>query len=515
MAQNTQDTRSISHVGRVFEWSCEAVTRCPEDRDTMALLLRSGKMLFKITKNDPERDYGALSSAFSHLARCVNEHPDPPTALKRLFVRFGEAILQHARRLLKCGHFDQGLAQLEMLFFAFAKAKLNVKPVWNSLVAAYTLADHVDEETLLKALEVMRGATPGRSIPSEPRLYLTLGKYEQAFASLRRRKPSDTALLISIPGVHVASGFADLEREDVTEVLVILEGGPGDELRLASTLNDYLIRTSARIHVACDPRLQPLLARSFPQIHVVPNPVAQTTHARRAQRNQSEPAIEKVLELAKTVDRVAFALDMLYDLRREISSFEGKRDPYLVPDPQRREVWRASLQALGRGPYVGINWRSVLRGFPRDKSYTRLADWGEILKTPNVTFICLQYDECKDEIEFARKTFGVDIMRFSELDMFDDLDGLAALISELDYVAAAPTNISEISGGLGVHTWSLITNRRNSWRINPLDGRDIWHRSVVSIMGDASCDTRGLLDNLSRSLRLEIEKSREAASNLQ
>ncbi len=61
------------------------------------------------------------------------------------------------------------------------------------------------------------------------------------------------------------------------------------------------------------------------------------------------------------------------------------------------------------------------RGRERNNYYTDLAQWGEILNTPGVIFVNLQYGDCREELEEARKQFGVKIHEAPGLNLKDDL----------------------------------------------------------------------------------------------
>jgi hypothetical protein len=128
---------------------------------------------------------------------------------------------------------------------------------------------------------------------------------------------------------------------------------------------------------------------------------------------------------------------------------------YLVPDPQRCALWHRRLACLGPGLTVGIAWRSQLLTARRRASYTSLAQWGPLLTLPGVHWINLQYDDCASELAEARQRWGVTIHTWEELDLFHDLDGVAALMGALDLVIVPETAVTALAGSIGQPGWQL------------------------------------------------------------
>lgn len=70
-------------------------------------------------------------------------------------------------------------------------------------------------------------------------------------------------------------------------------------------------------------------------------------------------------------------------------------------------------------------------------------------------FVNLQYGACADELDGARRRFGVPLHAFEEVDLFNDLAEAAALNLALDLVISAPTATAFLSAALGVPTWMM------------------------------------------------------------
>ena len=63
---------------------------------------------------------------------------------------------------------------------------------------------------------------------------------------------------------------------------------------------------------------------------------------------------------------------------------------YIAPDPNRVRFWQNRLHSLGKGPYVGISWKSSNMSLNRLPNYLSIYDLFPLLKLPNITFINLQ-----------------------------------------------------------------------------------------------------------------------------
>jgi hypothetical protein len=244
-------------------------------------------------------------------------------------------------------------------------------------------------------------------------------------------------------------------------LLVWSEQGVGDEIFFAGVLPD-VIRAAGHCVIECDARLVPLYARSFPAAEIIPK--CTPPHARVQQAD-----IEWQCPIG--------SLPRFF--RPRIESFP-QHHGYLVPDPERVAFWKQRFAALGPDPKVGITWRSKHRSTSRDLHYTEIGQWGPILRVPGLTFINLQYDECRAELAEARKEFGIDIHAWEDIDLMNDLDDVAALMKALDVVIAPTTTPAIMAGAVGAPAWMLLT-RDITWKTLGTEGipmfpdlRPIW-----------------------------------------
>jgi capsular polysaccharide export protein len=282
--------------------------------------------------------------------------------------------------------------------------------------------------------------------------------------------------------------------------------GPGDEIRAAQIYSDIAKDSDfGRFSIACDPRLRSIMERSFPDLDFVP--VARVLRhgvLRDINLYSQLPAydLRYILDnvghehLLKS-DRAILAVDLLAKYRRDYPDFHGEK--YLVVDAVRAEGFRRSLPQ-GR-LLIGINWRSSVSTFSRNLHYLTIEELAPIFEIEGVQFVNLQYDECSEELAWVEDRFPGKLINFPDLDQFDDIDGVAALMSKLDLVVAPATTVAELAGACGVPTW-LLSNTVE------LDGRkvredslvDIWHNSMIHIEGDVRGDKKSLVSALRRQL---------------
>lgn len=207
-------------------------------------------------------------------------------------------------------------------------------------------------------------------------------------------------------------------------LLLWCEHGVGDELLYAAFVPDLIAR-GVPVVLETDPRLVPLLARSLPGAEVIG-------------RGSRLPAGIAAQSSTLRLPMLAW--------RRDGAFRTGKA--WLVPDPARRETMRRALLATGpSSPAIGLCWRT---GNPRTgaRKSTRLTDWLSLLGDRRRRIITLQYDPGDEHHEALEP--------FPGLDVKDDLDGLAALISVLDHVVTIAGITAHLAGGLGVETDVLV-----------------------------------------------------------
>jgi Flp pilus assembly protein TadD len=271
----------------------------------------------------------------------------------------------------------------------------------------------------------------------------------------------------------------DLERP--RRILLWAEQGIGDEILYAGMIPE-LLNSPLRVAVETDMRLVGLLQRSFPGVSIVP---------------RLDPPLIDV----RHYDCQAPFATLGCWLRPSLGAFP-KQDGYLRADPVRAESYRTRLldDCSPRTRLVGISWRSSNKDTGALKSIG-LCDWAPVLRVPGLRFVNLQYGDTVEERRQAESQPGVNISHLPELDLFNDLDGVAALCAACDLVVTVSNVSAHMAGALGRPVWLLAPERRILWYWFPCRSDSPWYPSMRIFRQGKPEDWREVLDEIAAELR--------------
>ena len=234
-------------------------------------------------------------------------------------------------------------------------------------------------------------------------------------------------------------------------LLLVGEQGLGDEIMFANAVPDVLPLTG-RLALAVIPRLIPLFQRSFPGVEVTYH------YTERAEDgvHRSVPGID-----LSGFDAFAPMGDVLAVLRRTVEAFPP-RAGYLIPDPERVADWRRRLADLPSGPKIGLAWKSTNSRWGRGRYFAPFDLWRVLFDRPGATIVCLQYGDVSQEIDQAAG-WGRPLWLPPDLDLQNDIEGVAALMAALDAVAGPLNGATTLAGAVGARM-SLVTVRE-AWQM--------------------------------------------------
>jgi tetratricopeptide (TPR) repeat protein len=246
-------------------------------------------------------------------------------------------------------------------------------------------------------------------------------EYEARFASRR----VSAGRSIALPAWDGVTG---------RRVLVWREQGLGDELMFGTTLPDLAATLGpAALVVEVDCRLTGLVGRALPGVTVRAETASPADTATGADAHLPMGSLPRML-------------------RPTLADFPA-RPSWLAPDPARAAEWAERLATVGPGLRVGICWGSQNMLGERKASYTALADWAPLLTLPGLIPVTLQYDGREAEIASVEAKLDLRIHRWPGTDLKNDLEGVAALIANLDLVVTVASSVGELAGALGVPVW--------------------------------------------------------------
>lgn len=231
-------------------------------------------------------------------------------------------------------------------------------------------------------------------------------------------------------------------------VLFIGEQGVGDEVLFMNVLPDLVaeIGSEGELIVACDKRLAAMVQRTYPGVTTV-------GYATRQVEARAYRGFPKMLDW-ENIDLWLPMASAMSRYRPSVAAFPATRG-HFAPDPERVASMRAALDALPAGIKVGMCWKSKIMDSKRSKYFAPFVDWRNVLQTPGATFVNLQYGDVDEEIAQAARDYGVTIHQIPDLDLMQDLEGVAALGAALD-LTLGPLNAStNLAAAVGAPVWFI------------------------------------------------------------
>ncbi len=247
------------------------------------------------------------------------------------------------------------------------------------------------------------------------------------------------------------------EKLEAGRLLLWGEQGIGDEIQFAGLLPDAL-RTGCLITLDCEPRLKPLLARSFPEIEVVSGctpadasinlgaPSLRIFSGARVGNNEPAPGEEQQIAAHLPTG----SLPGLF--RGSEFAFAATTSPYLKADPAERDLFR-SRYADGR-LLAGLAWQTKSQKTGRRRSI-RLEQFGPLFALPGIRWISLQYGDF-EALEQQAAAAEAPLLIDRSVDQFADVDRFASQVSALDLIVTIDNSTAHIAAALGLPVWLLL-----------------------------------------------------------
>ena len=272
------------------------------------------------------------------------------------------------------------------------------------------------------------------------------------------------------------------------KILVHAEQGLGDQIMFASCVPD-LIAMGAQCVIECAPKLEALFRRSFPEATV-------TTHWTP---DDGEQGIDCYVAMGSVPLRVRTN-------REAFPTHSG----YLKADPQGIARWRERLARLPGKHKIGISWRGGARSTRRSVRSVPLDLWLPILRHADMSFVSLQYTDCREEVERMEREQGVQVQHWPEA--IDDYDQTAALVCALDLVISVQTAIVHLGGALGRPVWVMVPAVAE-WRYLQSGKGLPWYPAVRLFRQSKAGEWGGVIANIASALnRSEAGSARAGES---
>ena len=214
-------------------------------------------------------------------------------------------------------------------------------------------------------------------------------------------------------------------------------------------------RLAPELIVMLDTRLIPLFSRSMPDIRFVPK----------------SPTFDE-----NRYDTHLPIGSLCQYLRPHAEAFARTPRACLRADPVRSAALRAELQVPGKR-LCGISWRSggLKTGLERSLPLSALV---AALDSLDLTLVNLQYGNVDAEIEAHNAAHRLQVQRCASVDVFNDLDGLAALVAACDEVISVDNTTVHLGGALGVPV-SVLLPFHPDWRWQLKRTDSPWYPSLT------------------------------------
>jgi tetratricopeptide (TPR) repeat protein len=324
------------------------------------------------------------------------------------------------------------------------------------------------------------------------------------------------------------------ERLSHGRLLLWGEQGIGDEIQFAGLIPDAL-RAGNPITLDCDPRLQPLFARSFPGIQVVAKeavvvkeatvadeamcaPEGQNENSSGRQPWVSGPRSDGALAPEGGSSAIAQesppfsahlptgSLPALF--RRDEAAFSATTSHYIKADPDLRQQFRARYGEAKL--LVGLAWKTINIRTGRKRSI-ELARLAPVFQIPGIRWISLQYgnfDLLEEEAASALAPVVVD----RDVDQFADLDRFAAQVAAMDRVLTIDNSTAHLAGALGMPTWLMLPFAPD-WRWfegkpgTPAEHSSPWYPTLRLFRQPALGDWNSVVTRVQGELASELQRS--------
>jgi tetratricopeptide (TPR) repeat protein len=262
------------------------------------------------------------------------------------------------------------------------------------------------------------------------------------------------------------------------KLMVWREQGIGDEIRFATLLPE-LEKIGGQIIIECDHRLVDTFQRSFPTFYIRASP--------------TNP--ECIISREESDYDFQIPIGSLPAYYMQSPTVFDRLGGFLQPSVYQTEKFARRLSAFVGVKKIGICWRSHKLSATRNKNYTALEDWHEILSARNALFVNLQYGDCENELLDAEHKNGIKILRWDDIDLKDDLDAVLGLMQNLDLVISPSTAVVPLAGAIGRKT---IFVGHPTWAMLGEKERYPWFSSVKPILVDKTLPVAAGLSEVKR-----------------
>ena len=262
-------------------------------------------------------------------------------------------------------------------------------------------------------------------------------------------------------------------------VFVWGEQGIGDQIMYASMIPE-LQKISSKLIVYCDKRLIPLFQRSFSEDIIYYDNINCV--------NESEYDFHTPIG------------SLACKFRLSSESFKEAPISFLRHNKVQSTLLREKILAGNNNKIIGISWSTKATDKRAANRNIGLADLAQTLTSPNTQLVCLQYGDVDDEIKILKKDHGIEVIKLSEIDNLNDIDGLASLIMCCDTIISTTSATVHLAGALGAEVKVLLPFPAR-WIWGRVGSERTWYKSVSPYQQKETGNWNDVLDCVAEDLK--------------
>ena len=328
---------------------------------------------------------------------------------------------------------------------------------------------HYDE-----ALSLKPGYAEGWS--SKAILDLFLKKYHDGWKNYDwRLKAKDFQLKMAIENLSFWNG------SNCKHLLIFSEQGIGDIIFYASMFRSVKNKVS-NVTICTDIRLSSILSRSFPDIAFI---------------DSNSPLDESLYDAQIPLGSLPVVMNMTPEML-------GRKVPYLVVNDALTTNLNNKYPPK-KDLKCGVAWKSSNHKQGKNKSIL-LSDLNNIFQVEGYEFINLQYGDTQEEIKDFENNFGAKFTTISNIDLFNNLDGLLSIIQTCDFIITTSNVTAHLAGALGKTTFLLVPFSAGRFWYWHEEANSSWYPSISLYSQDLNFEWNGAIKDVALRLKNETLK---------
>ena len=267
-------------------------------------------------------------------------------------------------------------------------------------------------------------------------------------------------------------------------LFVISEQGIGDEIFYLSNLASLMPKVQ-KITVCLDKRLAQIFERSFPSVTFIgkDSPIDMNLYDAQIALG----SLPKVLNVDPTKDLLRY-------------------NPYLIDNLNLSKEIKNSLSFKNKFT-CGISWKSSNNNIGSHKSIN-LTKLMNILNGSDCEFVNLQYGDVLQDIKNTEEATGVKVNTITNIDIFNDIDGLLSIINACDVVITTSNVTAHLSGAIGKKTFLLLPYSKGRiwyWHEEEVSS---WYPTIKQYFQDSDFSWDSAIAKIALELKIEIDRSK-------